>query len=423
VTLEQFQDAVAKGLGRAYLHVHDFEPAALLPVLEQACCSYQGFGRQFEERDGEWVWGLVEAAGHAEHCRTVVLQEVFRSENSWDVRHMVDILAVLAARGDQEAMEALRRKANDPDSYAGFALIRIAGPGALTWLIDNVLATFSSEDEWQLSSWIDTVKEEHGEEAVAAALEAADPGNVDIANRIPDEYRRIPAPETDVSIGDFQSFLQELGPTPNKHHAHKTSYAFRAGGSEAEFRLAAQAMLEEHDPIRLRAFHNLFRGRDFPLDADALIARAAEPIERARPFLELLTHIKDERVRSAALMLLQREELHFLYLMLLVENYVEGDDQVIASALDRWPNDPWLLHQVCPVVKDIYRANPDPKLGPLLYWAYEKTPCSYCRTFLAETLLYGGLATEALLEELPFDAEPDTRKHLAEYLAEEEEGA
>ncbi|SRR5579884_2787069 len=178
--------------------------------------------------------------------------------------------------------------------------------------------------------------------------------------------------------------------------------------SESELVRAANDLLRESQPGRLRAYLRLFHRRRFPLDPAPLLALTRSADETtAHLALYALGPVEHPAVRALALDLLERGDGRGA--RLLVGNYADGDYARLERALGSWP-DRDHLHTLGFDLREVVAAHPAPSAAPALLALYERGPCSNCR-YGAVVLLQQVASLPAwMVAECRHDANPDLRE-------------
>lgn len=118
-----------------------------------------------------------------------------------------------------------------------------------------------------------------------------------------------------------------------------------------------------------------------------------------------LEEIRDPRVRQLGLHLIASGWIED-GINVLATNAIPGDEIVILTAA-RSLTDARDIHLVG---MDMFRITDDLNVKDLLVWAYDETPCSFCRESAVRRLIEINDATESLLGECLLDCDPETRR-------------
>lgn len=165
----------------------------------------------------------------------------------------------------------------------------------------------------------------------------------------------------------------------------------------------------EEDPDRIQIYLRLFGKRPFPFDPKKIIEQVNSPsLHMTYAAMNALALLKQDDVRALFERQNNNPEWAFLSVMLATHNYRDGDHYLIEQIVDQ-ENELDQLHDLCSEITDVYKENHIPEaLNPLVL-AYEKNPCSYCRSHIVELLADLGLVPDWMIEECIYDADEKTR--------------
>ena len=93
-------------------------------------------------------------------------------------------------------------------------------------------------------------------------------------------------------------------------------------------------------------------------------------------------------------------------ILLFRANYQPGDYEAIAKLLTPLPDED-RLHTRLGDLLEVVQANPGVEAGDCLLFAYEHSPCSYCRGTCLRLLLTLHQVPNWVIEEARFDASPE----------------
>jgi hypothetical protein len=196
---------------------------------------------------------------------------------------------------------------------------------------------------------------------------------------------------------------------------------------------AWRRLLVETDARRLRRRLVAWRNRRPPELHARLFELAEHEDRRVRlAAVRVLEQVKDPRVRALALRMLRDDPLRALgggVLGVLELNAVDADAPVVDAALPRRASreirTDWVMGVLA--IVDPLRTARGPSISakrrrspawtPLLLRAVETSPCRDCREHALGLLVDRGAATEAMLKEALFDANPDARTTAREALS------
>ena len=205
---------------------------------------------------------------------------------------------------------------------------------------------------------------------------------------------------------DAREFIREVaaGRRPKTR-----PYAFAQIATRKQFREAAEALLRTEDRQTAWRIAQAFRRRRFPLPRRRLFPHATHP-ERGGAVCEILGEIDAPQVRHFARGILRLRPLPWNAISALESSFRPGDERLVLSVLpdvvDYEADD---LHGVVLDVVSLIREHPETPWQPHAEWVYDHSPCAFCRSSAVDWMADHGNLPDWIVEEAPYDAEPDIR--------------
>ncbi len=173
LTEQQFRDALAKGLGRAKMHIDQFGDDGLAGAILDACLTCGVHDPQSEGTRGAWLHDIIELTGQADRYRGPILDAFLAATPEMVTKYSVMQLATLvcnfAEAGNADARQAIfDRFASRHAEWGAIGADEIAYLDGLEGLA-FVAAAIGGED-WCLEYAIWQAGETFGEAAVEAFL-------------------------------------------------------------------------------------------------------------------------------------------------------------------------------------------------------------------------------------------------------------
>lgn len=132
----------------------------------------------------------------------------------------------------------------------------------------------------------------------------------------------------------------------------------------------------------------------------------------------MLSWHAEAEVRQLALKRVRAARLEEREIRLLRKTYQVGDRRLVRGALEKVPAmEPDTRHSIVSDLLDVLRANLHPENGRLLLFAYEHTPCTYCRREAVTMMRELDVLPKWVRRECAFDADAEIRRggrHLME---------
>lgn len=141
LTREQFAYALAKGQGRARMHIERHGATGMEDLIFDACLNNKAYDTQIENDRPEWMHGILVATGMESDVVGPLVDRLARSApkpSSPDLFHRRNMASLLARRGFSAARDAVYAQfegAATVNDLAGFDLIQfIDGSDGLIWM-------------------------------------------------------------------------------------------------------------------------------------------------------------------------------------------------------------------------------------------------------------------------------------------------
>lgn len=415
--LDQQQDALQKGLGRAvqWVMAGRLNSAPLL----HACLIDQRYDIQCEGNRGEWLWGIINSAGLVHTFRDPVLEGLRNVSEERNAYQLCELARHFAENGDAAFTQQLydfvgRRQIADSPSIGMGQLLHLEGEDAFRFIArlrGNDLAT---EDwEWHDDSIVDAAVEQLGRQRVEAILDEAPEAEI---RRFAAGWREHVKPPVDSEIQRqaYDQKMREISADDVVKAAQSSEGAhwFRGWGMDApesDLEQVLERIWTEHNSKALVRLLRVFSNRPLPTFDPRLIElchHADVDVRRwASNALEQNVH---PLVRRHALAELQEQTTDRSVVDLFIRNYQEGDEQRLLDQL-KLPDDldqrHWMLMDLTKVLEQNESAD-SLKLGQIIYF---HTPCQICRFYAAQLLRDRNVAPAWLMEECRLDSNEDCR--------------
>lgn len=416
-----FRDALAKGLGRAVVHVRRYSQRYVRAHLLYACLHDLSYDPQLEDSRAEWLMGLVDRTHDGEFYRKRILTALVKSRNNRHLDHLFTFAGLFAQRGDKQAREAIYEKFRRLKSHFCYqrCLAVIDGDG-LTGLvrIAEILGARlrRGKTDCYISDACHAAESRFGRRRVLSTLrkEAAASANVRawldvVLPELSDspKFRRPPR-----SLPTMQQVIDTLDAGVNEDLCRRYLYVLRKHGNTRQIAEFYRYMLSEKRPKRVMQYLRVFwYDQSLPwFDPRLLEWAESDDIPLRCHAIGALANLEDPAVRRFALRLLgkKRSSLRWDALLLLKGNYVSGDHAWLESMLPSRGRAE-RMHIIGMNLISIAEAQPDPDLAGCMLWAYEHTPCSHCRGDVVRFLIRRRRAHLDLLRECLEDCNGETR--------------
>lgn len=209
-----------------------------------------------------------------------------------------------------------------------------------------------------------------------------------------------------LSYDEIKRLIQEQGPRRN----HR---AWGRNASEADIMRAAEDLVREQDPDRLKAYLSIFADRPFPLGHEALVRIIESHVGTRTAFgaIKALAKLSHPDIRKLAFRLIESgDENRHVAIELLINNAESGDGAFVES----WcmtETDEFTLHGLASESVRFFEKYPDDaRLIGLLNQYYDRVACAFCRSRWVRKLIELNALPDEIRAELPYDSYDEVRE-------------
>jgi hypothetical protein len=421
LTRDEFADAIAKGLGRAFLYVRDRGLDRVKDLVLNACLHHVGYDPQCEGSRAKWLFLMFADSPYYLEFKDAILAALVVETETWDLLQLCQLAKEMALKGDIIAADRLAdrvyQQAAQPSSndwLGADELIEIRGIDAaleLSRIFGRRLSIDpdnSVPDDLDLNFFHDMSEESieifdrHAkvEESIATYY------NYIIISKLDRERNRA---ERSLQPQQRMTLEKIIDLARCKKHEYPFIYKrFGQKATTAELETVFSLLLNETDEdIYLRLLW-IFRRAPMPRLAECLFEWADSDRNLIKTAaLQALAQISDDRVHQLGRSKLADTQFNCLYadtLDLFINNYHSGDAESILGRLNAVEIDRADFHSIGLSIYDLSEKQSNPELAVLLEWIYDRTPCSICRKLIFGQLESYGLVSDELLTEYQFDS-------------------
>ena len=438
-SLAEFETSLEYGTGRAAIIIQAFYPAhaaELRPALLYAVHNDLRLDHQTMDIRSLYLFDLIALTGEQEFFRSETLKALaaFTDDNFYQ---LMELTRRFAQQGDEEARRALyaafeKNALAEREPESDGEIVRLDGADGLLWLAERYREEVFGEkgyDVEKIGFLISELEEQNGKEQAWRDLETkCSPNPVYAAwfqewkaYRDSEETRRAEWRRDDAKRpqATYEELRQAIAKNGSKVGYASVSWGKRATKEELE--RAAHDLLVETETERILAMIRIFTRASFPLDPAPLIEWAKSEDEALHWFSQqALAQISSPVVRDFALELLgQGQERDLPYAVdMLAANYKKGDERGVLQLLARPLADPDYRHWLCMHAGHFEEKHPSAISTKILLALYTETNCSLCRNGFVRRLHKLKALPEWMRDELPYDADEDTRKYAANFPSE-----
>lgn len=420
---DEFADAIAKGLGRAFLYVQNHGLDRVKDLVLTACLDDLSYDRQCDTSRAEWLFAMFADSPHYSEFRDKILAALFIESDFHEPYQLCELAAEMALKGDAVAVDTLEKYVYDlssqpmSDEYWSEAnqLIRVRGIDAAIELsrIFGRRLLANPEDPVPPGWYLDFFKDISEEtSAIFARCASAEESSIIYYQYLIDTKRenerkcaeRNSRSKKRVSIQE----IIELART-KKHEYCRVYSLFGSRATAAELETIFELLLKEPDEdICLRLLW-IFMEAPMPRLVDRIFDWLDSPDTRLKTATFIaISQISDDRVyrlgRSRLATGLFVDDDRDTTLDLFVNNYYSGDAELILASLKGVEIDRDDLHSIGFNIVEISKKQNNPELVSLLCWIYNYNPCAICREFTVKQLQKYERFDGELLMEYQYDS-------------------
>ena len=432
LTREEFRSALAKGQGRALMHVRQYGLEDVKDLVLEACLLNQVWDQQIESGRGDWLFQMFGDSVYYEEFSTAILKALHTETDYRSLNQLCYLVYLLAVKDKKVAYPSLKEfvyhsiqsASNNSDRALGVEeLLALEGPDGIVgiaelfgqYLIDD--SEFFAFDDIvyfeNFSIFISKLEEnshrskaiERFTEYVKLRYQERSTKKVDDQNTRKNRQR-----ENFRSLYSLKSILQDA-----ENGVDVFRYVqFGKYATEDEIKIIHKKILETTDD-RTRAYLlRIFRNTKLP---------SIEPIffdwvhsdnsDLRSAMVRALSRITTDQIHKFAIEEIKSRESNrmkdYEAISLFENNYQQGDEKEIKMFLDSFDPGREETHEAGFALLELARINEIPELFDLVNWVYENTPCGCCRAKAVEWLVKMDMLPVSIKHECQFDANEAVR--------------
>jgi hypothetical protein len=416
VSAEEFERWLAHGLGRPILFLRDHDAAPYREVILDACLHNRCYDWQTEGSRADYMLAIAKVTGTLEFFSDRVIESLSEPvEHVPDMAQRFHYACLLAEDGDERARCAMYEsfKADPFDVAAAQQFVELDGRSGFLFVAEKLGQRNIANpnwDGWHFQSWAEEIL---GDAKTREAFDRAAESNPAIEN-FKQIFQKLTRDKQDwnssistpnLSYDQIQQLIHEYGPRKN----HRS---WGRNASDSDLARAAQDLVDEQDPERLKAYLSIFADRPFPLGPDALLKVIESYAGTRIVFLALkaLAKLSHPDIRKLAFNLIESGDVDRRCAIELLTNSAEPGDGVIVESWCMAEQDDEALHGMAPDSMEYLDKHPDDAARVrLLTSYYDRVACAFCRSRWVKKLISLDALTEQMREELPHDSYDECR--------------
>jgi hypothetical protein len=425
---DQFADALWRGQGRAFLHVEQHGLGEVADLVLDACLRNRTYDPRMEDSRALWLMCMFFDSEEYDRFMAEILEALESETDTWDLQQLCQLAALMAARGDDDARAALRKRvmrqaAAPVDNWVGAhelvaldgvdAVVQLARcfgeqlrqlPGSQPPLLDELLQELDLLPQARnaLTQLAETDPEVRAYREYSLKHSGIDQDSMQNQGDLRCRSLHEAQPEA-LSLATILADAAEVrGDTPGRYAG------FGMTATPEDLREVLHRLDRTDDPRVALRLLSVFRRRPFPElplriwewagHADGEVRDAA---------IEALAQLKDRKIGEFGREKLRSGELgedNAALLDLFIRNFEPGDGALIMTAVNEFTPSLVDPHGFGNSLLAICREHPGSELDGALRWIYEMTPCSNCRCEAVLLLAELGTLTPDIIAECLNDA-------------------
>jgi hypothetical protein len=175
LTKKEFDTALHKGLGRAFLHVQKYGDDELEAIIKNALLHNLVYDVQCEGGRADWLFSILKNTNRLASYEEFIIGNLFAIVEEWDVYQALDLLLQFAKNGSQKARKALYAEF-DKQSFneswiGGEQIVELDGIEGFIHVAERIGKRLREDGQFREDdSQFNNVKERFGEDKVKEAI-------------------------------------------------------------------------------------------------------------------------------------------------------------------------------------------------------------------------------------------------------------
>ncbi len=419
----EFDKAIEKGLGRAYLYIKNNGDELISDQLLHYCLINPSYDSQCEESRAEWLISLIDLSKNKNFYLSKIIQALLSCSEHNDLEQLYKLCLLLAQKGEESAIKAIYQKFNlqeFSESYlGGEEIIQLDGLEGLLHVTAVIGKRLTEEDGyWESDTLYGMTCEAYGKTLTDEFLLKHAKENRFVKAYLDELKKNEERCKPKDSRSHIERFRDDfpIDRIINDFKNIKHLSVFMRFGKYAtneEIDRIYSLLLTESDNEKLLRYLWVFRSRELPKLSESINQLAfSNDFEIQNAAISALKHSADPKIRDIAIALTsnKNKEVALHSLELFINNFQMGDSKFIEPLYKNLDfEDKDSLHWICMDTMELFENNQVKELIDTMLWTYENTPCTHCRNKIARLLIENNWLPDTLLNECLYDCVLDTR--------------
>lgn len=414
---QRFRNSIKRGTGEAHLIMQNNPSMDFSSDIIKASLTNYAYDGQSEGSRALYISELIELSKQQDKIREAILFGLSNERNdTWALVQLFDLATFFAKQGNKEAKRViykrfLKKIINGADWCGYDSIIALDGLNGLIYIASKLgKLRAKNPDDWQDDMIIRRFQDENPSVDAIKELEKAS---------IADKYINIyleNVQRTEANRENYQPPVFNLDTLRERIENSTYIYippSFTKSLSDKEIGIIADELLVEKDKLRIGKYLSIFSRIKFPYDYQLLLKYAKTRVNNnnriAEWAVESLKFFSGDNIRQFALDKLKKTNSPSTYTKLLMNNYRQGDSELLKSIADRCKSED-SIHNLVYSYVDIYKANKTKECKEPLEAIYEKLTCGIHRTDIIRILIDNNVLSSQIKAEIKYDCSEETRE-------------
>ncbi len=419
LTKKEFDAALHKKLGRAFLHVQKYGDEALEEILTNALLHNLVYDVQCEGGRADLLFSILKNTNNLAFYEEFLVGNLPTMAEDQDLEQALDLLLRFAQNGSQKAREALYAEF-DKQSFneswiGGEQIVELDGIEGFIDVAERIGKRLREDDQFGKDDFqLNDVKERFGEDKVKEAINERLKTSEDLKAYL-ENITKLELPKADNKEQTHERIRNRFQLQQIQQDIHNAQGVFP--GRYMQFGKHAldkdigevfRQLKTENRPPQIIRLLWIFRRRTLPeIDPQIISYALADDNELASAAISALSNCRDPELHALALDIMKRSEWNRAAdgFELLIKNYRDNDGSAIENVLKRMPMDldRETIHNAVYNLILVCEENSSGDLTNLLNWIYDNSPCMNCRGKAVKLLIKSRVLSESMLDECLVD--------------------
>lgn len=414
---QRFRSSIKRGTGEAHLIMQNNPTVDFSSDIIKASLTNYAYDGQSEGSRALYLTELIALSKQQDKIRKAILFGLSNErKDSWALVQLFDLATFFAKQGNKEAKRAIYKRFLKKVIYGadwcGYdSIIALDGLDGLKYIASKFgKLRAKSPDDWQDDMIIRHFQDENPNVDAMKELEKAS---------IADKYIKIYLDNVQSTIANRENYQPPVFNLDTlRERIENSTYifippSFTKSLSDKEIGIIADELLVEKDKLRIGKYLSIFSRIRFPYDYQLLLKYAKARVNNSNRIaewaVESLKFFSGDGIRQFALDKLKNTNSPSTYTNLLMNNYRQGDSELLKSIADKCRSIDSIHNLVCSYV-DIYKINKTKECKEPLESIYDKLTCGIHRTDIIRILIENNVLSSQIESEIRYDCSEETRE-------------